>query len=376
MAGHPSGGADSRLAADDAAGDAPPACRASHDPAGMEASHGSAHHAPRRHASATTARPRPALDAIDLDIEAGRITAIMGPSGGGKSTLLNLIGGLDRPTPGEIEVDGVRVDRLSETGAARFRRANVGFVFQFFHLLDDLSVADNIGVAGDPRRPLPRRGATRGPTSCSPSSGLARQGAAVPGDPQRRRAPARRDRPGDRQPTGRPARRRADRRARPTQRRDRAGAPRGPQPARPDDPAGDPRRATRRAGARTASSGSSTASIAGDEPTADGGVMGAVAAKTVADLRRRRLQTVVLALVLFLATGAATLALSILVETHEPFDHAFAAANGAHLVIDYDAAMSMRAALAATAHARGVTASAGPWPVGAWHRSGSRRTAG
>ena len=90
---------------------------------------------------------QPALDAIDLEIEAGRITAIMGPSGGGKSTLLNLIGGLDRPTRGEIEVDGVRVDRLSETGAARFRRTNVGFVFQFFHLLDDLSVADNIGVA-------------------------------------------------------------------------------------------------------------------------------------------------------------------------------------------------------------------------------------
>ena len=89
---------------------------------------------------------QPALDAIDLDIDAGRITAIMGPSGGGKSTLLNLIGGLDRPTRGEIEVDGVRVDRLSETGAATFRRATVGFVFQFFHLLDDLSVADNIGI--------------------------------------------------------------------------------------------------------------------------------------------------------------------------------------------------------------------------------------
>src|SRR6478752_6253284 len=90
--------------------------------------------------------PQLALDRVDLDIEPGRITAIMGPSGGGKSTLLNLIGGLDRPTRGEIEVDGVRVDRLSETRAATFRRASVGFVFQFFHLLDDLSVADNIGI--------------------------------------------------------------------------------------------------------------------------------------------------------------------------------------------------------------------------------------
>jgi putative ABC transport system ATP-binding protein len=88
-----------------------------------------------------------ALDAIDLEIEAGQFTAIMGPSGGGKSTLLNVIGGLDRPTAGEIVVDGVRVDQLGEAGAATFRRAKVGYVFQFFHLLDDLTVADNVAVA-------------------------------------------------------------------------------------------------------------------------------------------------------------------------------------------------------------------------------------
>jgi putative ABC transport system ATP-binding protein len=90
---------------------------------------------------------RPALSNVDLEIEAGRITAIMGPSGGGKSTLLNLIGGLDRPTGGEIVVDGIRVDRLSEAEAARFRRTKVGFVFQFFHLLDDLTVGQNVAVA-------------------------------------------------------------------------------------------------------------------------------------------------------------------------------------------------------------------------------------
>ena len=89
---------------------------------------------------------RPALDGVDLDIEAGRITADKGPSGGGKSTLLNLIGGLDRPTIGEIVVTDVRVDRLSESGAARFRRATVGYVFQLFHLLDDLTVADNVAI--------------------------------------------------------------------------------------------------------------------------------------------------------------------------------------------------------------------------------------
>ena len=85
----------------------------------------------------------------------------MGPSGGGKSTLLNLIGGLDRPTRGEIDVAGVRVERLSETGAARFRRTNVGLVFQFFHLLDDLSVADNVAVAARLAGPAPPRRAQR-----------------------------------------------------------------------------------------------------------------------------------------------------------------------------------------------------------------------
>jgi putative ABC transport system ATP-binding protein len=89
----------------------------------------------------------PALSEVDLEVERGRITAIMGPSGCGKSTLLNLVGRLDRPTSGEVTVDGVRVDRLGEADAARFRRTRVGFVFQFFHLLDELSVRDNIAVA-------------------------------------------------------------------------------------------------------------------------------------------------------------------------------------------------------------------------------------
>ena len=104
---------------------------------------------------------RPALDSIDLDVEGGRITAIMGPSGCGKSTLLNLVGALDRPSSGEITMDGVRVDRLSETAAAQFRRAKVGFVFQFFHLLEDLTVRENVAVpailAGHPRAEADRR---------------------------------------------------------------------------------------------------------------------------------------------------------------------------------------------------------------------------
>jgi len=101
------------------------------------------HHVTKRYEGMT----QPALDGVDLEVEPGRITAVMGPSGCGKSTLLNLIGGLDRPTQGEVLVDGTRVDRLSEAGAARFRRTRVGFVFQFFHLLDDLTVRDNVAVA-------------------------------------------------------------------------------------------------------------------------------------------------------------------------------------------------------------------------------------
>jgi putative ABC transport system permease protein len=90
--------------------------------------------------------------------------------------------------------------------------------------------------------------------------------------------------------------------------------------------------------------------------------MGAVATKTSADLRRRRLQTVVLAMVLFLASGASTLAISILIESNAPFDRAFERANGAHLVIDFDASVG-EDALASSASAGSVTASAGPWPV-------------
>ncbi|WP_300612997.1 ABC transporter ATP-binding protein [Trebonia sp.] len=85
-----------------------------------------------------------AVDDVCLAVAPGESVAVMGPSGSGKSTLLNLVAGLDRPTSGAIVVAGQRIDTLSETGVARFRRREIGMIFQFFNLLDDLTVADNV----------------------------------------------------------------------------------------------------------------------------------------------------------------------------------------------------------------------------------------
>src|SRR6202142_856286 len=84
------------------------------------------------------------LHGINLDIESGDFVALMGPSGSGKTTLLNLIGGLDSPTEGEIVIAGQRIDRMGETALAKWRAANVGFVFQFYNLLPMLSARRNV----------------------------------------------------------------------------------------------------------------------------------------------------------------------------------------------------------------------------------------
>jgi putative ABC transport system ATP-binding protein len=85
-----------------------------------------------------------AVDRVDLAVARGEALAIMGPSGCGKSTLLHLLGGLYRPTSGELWLSGRRIDRLSERGLARLRRREIGFVFQAFHLMDELTAQENI----------------------------------------------------------------------------------------------------------------------------------------------------------------------------------------------------------------------------------------
>jgi putative ABC transport system ATP-binding protein len=81
---------------------------------------------------------------VDLAVAPGEFVSIMGPSGCGKSTLLHMLGGLDRPTAGAVWLRGERVDGLSEKGWALLRRRHIGFVFQFFNLIGNLSVADNV----------------------------------------------------------------------------------------------------------------------------------------------------------------------------------------------------------------------------------------
>jgi putative ABC transport system ATP-binding protein len=85
-----------------------------------------------------------AVDGIDLDIAQGENVAVMGPSGCGKSTLLHLLGGLDRSSGGELWFHGRRIEPLSERALAEMRRREVGFVFQSFHLMDELTAAENI----------------------------------------------------------------------------------------------------------------------------------------------------------------------------------------------------------------------------------------
>jgi ABC-type lipoprotein export system ATPase subunit len=88
-----------------------------------------------------------AVGGVDLDIGAGETVAVMGPSGCGKSTLLHLLGGLDRPSGGEVSLNGRRIDDIGEKALARMRRTAVGFVFQAFHLMEELTAIENVELA-------------------------------------------------------------------------------------------------------------------------------------------------------------------------------------------------------------------------------------
>ncbi len=102
-----------------------------------------------------------ALDAVDLDIAGGEYLAVIGPSGSGKSTLLNVLGFLDRPTAGTYRLDGRDVGQLSEQERSHLRQHEIGFVFQFFHLLPRLDATGNVELpmlfAGVPRAERRRR---------------------------------------------------------------------------------------------------------------------------------------------------------------------------------------------------------------------------
>jgi ABC-type lipoprotein export system ATPase subunit len=85
-----------------------------------------------------------AVDQVDLEVRAAETVAVMGPSGCGKSTLLHILGGLERPSGGEVLLAGRRLDQMGERALARLRRTAIGFVFQAFHLIDELTARENV----------------------------------------------------------------------------------------------------------------------------------------------------------------------------------------------------------------------------------------
>ena len=94
-----------------------------------------------------------ALRGVSLDVARGKLTAVMGPSGSGKSTLMHILAGLDRPTSGEVTIDGTSITQLGDNELTKLRREHIGFVFQFFNLLPMLTAEENVtlplSIAGE-----------------------------------------------------------------------------------------------------------------------------------------------------------------------------------------------------------------------------------
>jgi putative ABC transport system ATP-binding protein len=121
-----------------------------------------------------------ALRGVDLEIAAGEFVAIVGPSGCGKSTLLQLIAGVDTPTSGEVVLAGVPLSGQDEDGRARLRREHIGFVFQFFNLLEGMSALENVALAAVIAR-TPRRQAGERARNLLDLLGLAEKADEPPG---------------------------------------------------------------------------------------------------------------------------------------------------------------------------------------------------
>ncbi|HDQ71990.1 MAG TPA: ABC transporter ATP-binding protein [Chloroflexi bacterium] len=121
-----------------------------------------------------------ALKGISLDISVSDFVAIMGPSGSGKSTLLHLVGGLDRPTAGSVKVDGHALHTMDETALAKFRRTHVGFVFQFFNLVDNLTIQMNVELPALLAKRKDRRAIRKRANELLASLGIAEQAPKYP----------------------------------------------------------------------------------------------------------------------------------------------------------------------------------------------------
>jgi putative ABC transport system ATP-binding protein len=99
-----------------------------------------------------------ALDSVSLAVSAGELTAVMGPSGSGKSTLMHILAGLDRPTAGQVWIDGTNIAQVGDTQLTKLRRRHVGFIFQFFNLLPMLTAEENVLLPLELARRKPERG--------------------------------------------------------------------------------------------------------------------------------------------------------------------------------------------------------------------------